>query len=668
VDGSEGVRKRLFGVLVLASAAALISEGVPAQTTSLTFERPPAQGPGTPGGGVISDPTIQPFNGPGMPAWVAMGASIDLQGNGRPDVVVCHGSFPPAPAVKQPCRVLRPQPDGSVVDVTRQLFGAGALPSSIHPREIVSGDFNRDGRADIFVAAHGYDTAPFPGETNLLLISNADGTYTDRSATLPQVPDFSHSACVGDINGDGRLDIYVGNVFGQLRVGPYLLIGKGDGTFTQKTSGLPPQIPSLQEGFLSCLLLDVDRDGSDDLVLGTHNAGGFVDSVVLFNDGTGDFTRRPRAVLPSGPLPADNFLVLDIASLDVNLDGRPDLLLLSSAMQSNNGVGLQLLINLGNGTLVDETARLAPSIARLTGPVYPFIRLADFNGDGLQDFYLEQIGGADDGLPRPRIWLNNGNGSLTPMAPSSLPQDFNSYASLFAVDFDGDGRPDIVHLGGPPLGPSPTGQFIPYRSFLNRTAPAGPTGGAPGQPTVTTATATGSTLQITWTSGAGAPPTAHRLDFFAGSAAVASLNVAAATTVSIPIPAGTAGSFAVRVTALSGATAGPPSSPFPFTIGSSPGGGGCTAAPASPVVTGSIVAGTATVSWPAVQGATSYIVSAGSTQGAANLYSPTNVGPNTTVSASGLPAGFSAWVRVIAVNACGQSPPGDFFLSAGSTP
>lgn len=389
---------------------------------------------------------------------------------------------------------------------------------------------------------------------------------------------------------------------------------------------------------------------------------------MLFNDGTGDFTRRPRFELPEGPLPQTNREVHDIASLDVNQDGRPDLLLLSNPT-NYSGFGLQVLINQGNGTLVDETAaRLGPSAALLTGRWYPFIRLADFNGDGLQDFYLPHSFGPDPS-PTPRFWLNNGNGTFAPVVPSALPAEFGlAYATHLAVDFDGDGRPDIVQVGGPPRGPLPAGQFIPYRSFLNRTAPAVPTGGAPGQPTVTTATVTGSTLQIAWTSAAGAPPTAHRLDFYAGSAAVASLNVAAAPTVAIPIPAGTAGSFAVRVTALNGATPGPPSSLFAFTIDSVPGGGGCTAAPASPLVTGSIVVGTATVSWPAVPGATSYLISAGSTQGASNVAPPTDVGPNTTVSASGLPPGFSTWVRVIAANACGQSPPRDIFLSSGSTP
>jgi len=94
----------------------------------------------------------------------------------------------------------------------------------------------------------------------VLLVSNPDGTYTDRSSTLPQTPDFSHSACVGDIDGDGKLDIYVGNVNSAF-VQPYFLMGNGDGTFTQRLTGLPASMVGLQEGFVSCLLVDVDQDG-----------------------------------------------------------------------------------------------------------------------------------------------------------------------------------------------------------------------------------------------------------------------------------------------------------------------------------------------------------------------------------------------------------------------
>jgi hypothetical protein len=187
-----------------------------------------------------------------------------------------------------------------------------------------------------------------------------------------------------------------------------------------------------------------------------------------------------------------------------------------------------------------------------------------------------------------------------------------------------------------------------------------PTGaGPPGPVTVTTASASGGLLTLAWTVGPGASPTSHRLDFFSGTALVASVNAGPGTTAAIPIPPGTSGTFAVRITAFAGATAGAASAPFAFTVGAP---GGCAGVPASPSPTGSVVAGMATVSWPVVPGATSYIVSAGSSPGAANLYPATNFGAATAVSANGLPPGFSAWVRVAAANACGQSAPVDFFL------
>ncbi len=193
----------------------------------------------------------------------------------------------------------------------------------------------------------------------------------------------------------------------------------------------------------------------------------------------------------------------------------------------------------------------------------------------------------------------------------------------------------------------------PSSSIFNFTIEIGP----PGQPTVTSVAESGNALTINWMSGAGAAPTSHRLDFLQGGASFASVTSGAATSVSLMFPAGLHGAFAVRVTAFNGAIAGPPSPLFDFIIGPA-----CTL-PTAPVVSGGIVNGTATISWSAVAGATSYIVSAGTTAGGTNLFPATNIGPTTSVGASGLPAGFQAFVRVIAVNACGQqSPPTDFLL------
>ena len=182
-------------------------------------------------------------------------------------------------------------------------------------------------------------------------------------------------------------------------------------------------------------------------------------------------------------------------------------------------------------------------------------------------------------------------------------------------------------------------------------------GGTPGTPTITSASGTpGGNVTVVWTLGAGAPPTQHQLQFFQGANLVASVLHGPTTTFATgPIPANILGDFSVRVQAITGSTPGPFSPLFNFTIGS------CTT-PAAPIVTGGIVNGLGTVAWQAVAGATSYVVSAGTTAGGTQFLAPTNVGASTSVSAGGLPAGFQAFVRVIAVNACGQQGASSDFL------
>lgn len=187
-------------------------------------------------------------------------------------------------------------------------------------------------------------------------------------------------------------------------------------------------------------------------------------------------------------------------------------------------------------------------------------------------------------------------------------------------------------------------------------------GGTPGQSTVTRASAHGEFLTVEWASGPGAPPTSHRLDFFTGSLHVVGLTVGPTTSVVIPIPTGTEGIFSVRVTPYNGSTPGPSSNAFTFVIGV--GGLTCTSPPLPPTLSGSVVSGTAAVSWLPVPGATHYTLQVGTMLGGFDLVPVTNLGTSTAVSASGLPLDFSAWVRVIAVNACGQSAPSDFRLQS----
>jgi hypothetical protein len=181
--------------------------------------------------------------------------------------------------------------------------------------------------------------------------------------------------------------------------------------------------------------------------------------------------------------------------------------------------------------------------------------------------------------------------------------------------------------------------------------------GAPGLPTITTVGTIGRRfLGIAWTSGAGPSPTTHRLDFYSGEALVTQVTTGPAPFAYLPIPPGVSGVYGVRVTAFNGAIAGSASTELDFTIGPS-----CSV-PAAPIVFGGVAGTTATVNWLPVQGASFCLLSAGTTPGGMQHLPQTSVGSDTTASASGLPPGFLAGVRVIAVNACGQQGPATDFL------
>ncbi|WP_374468807.1 FG-GAP-like repeat-containing protein [Phenylobacterium sp.] len=363
----------------------------------------------------------------------------DVNGDGRTDAVLTYQLFP-LENRPIPVRVLLGDGAGGFSDGTAGMFLGGA-PRLVDGRAHVLADLDGDGRKDLFLADAGYGAAPYPGAPNVLALSGG-GTWAEASGRLPANSDYTPTAAGADIDRDGDVDLFVGDL-GQR--GPYFLINDGRAGFTLDQTRLPDLVANPTFGrYATALLFDADGDGAPDLFL-----GGDGDSKVLLNDGTGRFAIPGGMTFPiAGP-----HQVVDAQAADLNGDGRQDIVL-TVAGDGFSRASLQVLINQGGGVFADETAHRLPrgGVVADGGWVYR-APLVDLNGDGAMDIVLS--GGADSARA---ILLNDGMGRFTP-APGLVPS-LGVLDRLAVGDIDGDGRTDLVvaRSGGP------LEQFTVYRS------------------------------------------------------------------------------------------------------------------------------------------------------------------------------------------------------------
>jgi hypothetical protein len=384
-------------------------------------------------GGSTSAPSVPRFGSPqtlltfpDSVGGLSEEAAGDLNGDGTTDLVVTRLVFPPA-HVTFPVGILLGDGRGGFSDGSS--LWQSDVPRTEHGRQILIADFNGDGRNDIFIADHGYDASPFPGHQNTLALSTPNGKLVDATSTLPLESGFTHSAAAADVNGDGAVDLYVGNLCCGDGTPPELLLNDGTGHFTRRLDLLPAQIEDTGQGtYTRSFFVDANRDGSADLVL-----GGFTGTAsrVLLNDGTGHF--RLGSPLPPKPLGLDSILI-SLAPLDINGDGITDLLV-GFQRKDFTDRRIQVLIGGGDGTFVDETSGRLPQ--QDSGVGWPYaIRVADINGDGAPDFGVN-VYGANERAP---FYLNDGRGVFHPV-PS--PIAFGGAPFEF-IDTNRDGRLDVV--------------------------------------------------------------------------------------------------------------------------------------------------------------------------------------------------------------------------------
>lgn len=347
----------------------------------------------------------------------------DLDGDQQVDLLVANGGNYSAAGPPEPIRIWKNLGTWTAATACSEISAQAVLGFTGHARAIKAADVDHDGDLDIITGG--------AWQTQLRLYLREPTGWVDATDRLPQQLTSAGDLELGDVDGDGDLDLAIAE-WGAVAPSPgypggrtRLYLNDGTGRFTDVTAARMPDL--LVAWSWDAELADIDQDWDLDLLVSCKYCAA---NFVFRNDGTGTFTHDPAAL----PVFTNNY---EFEPMDIDGDGDLDL------MSINNGGQLRerLLVNDGTGKFSDETA------TRLAGAANPAnvddnaVVFLDVDSDGDADLFVASLSAPD------RLLLNNGAGVFT-ISLGATPNDTPGSLGVAVADLDGDGRVDLVQAQG----------------------------------------------------------------------------------------------------------------------------------------------------------------------------------------------------------------------------
>ncbi|MBI1899705.1 MAG: VCBS repeat-containing protein, partial [Planctomycetia bacterium] len=328
----------------------------------------------------------------------------DADGDGWPDLYV--GAFGGHPYGSKPNMFFRNEKGKFRLDDQESLRVLGRGNGGVFA------DFDNDGDLDLYVTNHAIDGKsygqPHYNEPNHLFRNDGGGKFVDVSAASGACFEgiAARSCTVLDCDGDGRLDLLVGECFfqgGMSRSRLYRNLGELKFENVTAKAGLPENVT----GF-GVAAGDVNGDTWVDIFLAGRNGG----NRLFVNDGQGKFREPPQAMADFTWKYTDTAddTACGCCIADVNRDGRNDIIVGSHCDRPwfTGGVPVRLYLNQGNTDGLPAFRDVTESVGLVPLPMKsPHVEARDFDNDGWPDIYTSIVKFAG-GKAYPMIFKNDG--------------------------------------------------------------------------------------------------------------------------------------------------------------------------------------------------------------------------------------------------------------------
>jgi hypothetical protein len=376
----------------------------------------------------------------------------DVNGDGLEDVYVGGGSGVAG-------KIYLQQKNGGFVPKT---IPALESDKESQDTDAVFFDANGDSFTDLFVGSGGY--AKFMPEDPLLqsrlYFNDGKGNFTKKADALPAM--LTSVGCVkpADLNGDGKMDMFVGGrvIPGRYPETPrsYVLINDGKGKFSDQTKMVSPELERI--GMVTdAVWTDLNNDKKPDLIL----VGEWMPVTAMLNTG-GKLVNKTTDYFDKSYNGWWNKILLD----DLNGDGKQDLVI------GNTGLNTQCKASDAEPAEMiykdfDDNGSVDPILSfYIQGKSYPYItrdemldqmsimrtRFQDYKTYAeatLNDIFTpEELKGATKlkATYLQTAYFENSNGKFVPKV---LPLEVQSSPvyTITSLDYDQDGKKDLLLCG-----------------------------------------------------------------------------------------------------------------------------------------------------------------------------------------------------------------------------